>query len=73
MIERLVSGLIESGESIVAIPADLAFPDPDDTPFLEVALTGRADALVTGNARHFRPSHGTLEAAETGKVVEAAL
>jgi uncharacterized protein len=31
----------------------LALPDPDDLPFLEVALAGRADALVTGNLRHF--------------------
>lgn len=58
MIEHLVSGLIGSGEKIAALSATLGLPDPDDTPFLEVALTGRADALVTGNARHFQPSHG---------------
>ena len=58
MIEQLVSGLIASGEKIAALAADLRLPDPDDTPFLEVALTGRADALVTGNPRHFHPSHG---------------
>ena len=27
--------------------------DPDDEPFIEVALSGRARALVTGNKRHF--------------------
>lgn len=31
----------------------LTLPDPDDLPFLEVALAGQADALVTGNLRHF--------------------
>jgi predicted nucleic acid-binding protein len=27
--------------------------DPDDEAFLEVALSGRASALVTGSKRHF--------------------
>jgi putative PIN family toxin of toxin-antitoxin system len=31
-------------------------PDADDTPFLEVALSCRADYLVTGNLAHFPPS-----------------
>jgi predicted nucleic acid-binding protein len=35
--------------------AALDLPDPDDTPFLEVALTGHVDALITGHARHFHP------------------
>ena len=73
MIEQLVSGLIASGERIDALPADRSLPDPDDTPFLEVALTGRADALVTGNARHFHPSHGITVVSPSGllKVIGA--
>jgi len=36
-------------------------PDPDDTPFLEVALAARAP-LVTGNLRHFPAScRGTVD------------
>jgi len=66
MIEQLVSGLIASGEKIAALAADLRLPDPDDTPFLEVALTGRADALITGNARHFHPSHGITVVSPSG-------
>jgi len=31
------------------------FDDPDDLPFAEVFLTANADALVTGNLRHFAP------------------
>lgn len=36
-------------------PAPLArpLPDEDDHPFLEVAVAARAEALVTGNLRHF--------------------
>jgi len=30
-----------------------SLPDPDDNPFLEVAIGANADALVTGNKRHF--------------------
>lgn len=30
-------------------------PDPDDNRFLECAVTGSADAFVTGNKRHFPP------------------
>ncbi len=28
-------------------------PDPDDEPFLEVAVAGRAECLITGNLKHF--------------------
>src|SRR5262245_55764980 len=28
-------------------------PDPDDRPFADVAFTGRADLLITGNSSHF--------------------
>lgn len=30
-----------------------ALPDPDDQPFADVAFTGGADALITGNKAHF--------------------
>lgn len=44
-----------SGEPITAYPlkSDL-FPDVDDLPFAEVAISGKADSLVTGNAEHFK-------------------
>lgn len=44
-----------SGERVTAmpLPSDLS-PDPDDVPFMEVALSGKADALVTGNLKHFK-------------------
>ena len=47
-----------SGEAVVALPLGVELPDPDDLPFLEVAVAGGADALVTGNPRHFRPTRG---------------
>lgn len=54
-------GFIEfSGEYITTGPVDVVLPDPDDLPFVEVAIAGLADALVTGNMKHFAPArrHG---------------
>jgi putative PIN family toxin of toxin-antitoxin system len=45
---------------IVAAPLALTLPDESDRPFLEVAVAGGADAIVTGNAKHFRPGGGTI-------------
>lgn len=33
-------------------------PDPTDLPFLEVAVAGTADYLVTGNTSHYVPTRG---------------
>ncbi len=47
------------GELVPSPPLDVKLSDPDDLPFLEVAAAGAADALVTGNQRHFAPADGT--------------
>jgi putative PIN family toxin of toxin-antitoxin system len=41
------------GERVEAARSDAQLPEADDLQFVEVALSGRADALVTGNVRHF--------------------
>ena len=46
------------GEPVVARKVDVCLQGPDDLPFLEVAIAGGADVLVTGNVRHFRPRGG---------------
>ena len=51
---RLVLDLIRStGTSAPSLPQSFHLPDPSDEPFLEAALAGRADVLVTGNKKHF--------------------
>ena len=47
-----------SGEHVTAGPVDLILPDSTDLPFLEVAIAGSVDALVTGNLRHYKPVRG---------------
>ena len=57
-VERLLDFIEVAGEHIIAKELDLILPDPTDLPFLEVAMAGVADALVTGNLRHFKPKRG---------------
>jgi uncharacterized protein len=44
-----------SGWVVSSVPLSASLPDPDDEPFLEIAISGSADYLVTGNAIHFPP------------------
>lgn len=48
-------------EHVVGIPLPFSLPDPDDQPFLECAVAGAVDALVTGNTKHFRLRAGRLD------------
>ncbi len=57
-LRTLLAALASLAEHVTAVPLDLELPDPDDLPFLEIAACAQADALVTGNARHFRPLQG---------------
>lgn len=49
---------------VTAPPLDVLLPDANDLPFLEVAVAGDAETLVTGNARHFKKPRGGLLAIE---------
>ena len=57
--DALLERLRTRGERVAEVPAwPGALDDPDDRAFVEVALAGRADALVTGNVRHFPQNLG---------------
>lgn len=66
-VREVLRGLTADGVPVTARPVAATLPDPDDLPFLEVALAARAEALVTGNLRHFptrsRPRGLRVEAA----------
>lgn len=52
-IDDLLAFFDRFGEFVTTTPLAIKIPDPDDLPFLEVALSGRADALITGNRKDF--------------------
>jgi len=61
-VEVLIDFIVSEGETVTSVPLALSLPDRDDLPFLEVAVAGKADALVTGNGGHFMPSAGEHQA-----------
>lgn len=52
-VAALLDFAIHSGEMVAASPLETALPDPDNEPFLEVAIAAGAECLVTGNGAHF--------------------
>ena len=50
---RLIDDIEAAGYSITAAPIATTVPDPDDKPFIEVAIAGRVDYLITGNLKDF--------------------
>jgi putative PIN family toxin of toxin-antitoxin system len=52
-VEALLTQIEQEGFLVSVKPLEIHLPDPDDEPFLEVALAGKVEAIVTGNKRHF--------------------
>jgi putative PIN family toxin of toxin-antitoxin system len=52
-VEALLEEIRAGGIPVAAGPLAVRLPDPDDEPFLEVALAGGAQCLVTGNIKHY--------------------
>lgn len=55
-INDLLIQIESCGFTAGALPLKKALPDKSDEPFLEVAITGKAHCLVTGNVKHY-PIH----------------
>jgi putative PIN family toxin of toxin-antitoxin system len=51
-VAHLLDYLFAEGLPLVARPLPATLPDPDDQPFLEVAVEAAAP-LITGNLKHF--------------------
>jgi putative PIN family toxin of toxin-antitoxin system len=52
-ISTILKEIELSGKLVVGIPLKESLPDPDDNMFLEVALAGKVECIVTGNLNHF--------------------
>lgn len=55
-IEALLTQIEEEGLKITPRPIATRLPDPNDLPFLEVALSAKVNILVTGNKKHYPPN-----------------
>lgn len=55
-VDDFLSQIETEGEPVTAAPLRHRLLDHADEPFLEVALGGHVDCLVTGNRKHF-PTH----------------
>lgn len=52
----LLEYIARTGVHVLAAPLEnfsLSAPDADDLPFMEAAVAGRAEAIITGNHAHF--------------------
>lgn len=54
-VDALLEHMGRRGQLVASSPLFQPLPDPDDLPFLEVAVAGRAVCLVTGKHAHFPP------------------
>lgn len=52
-IQHLLMFIRNTAVTATAQPLKVELPDPKDQPFLEVARAASADAIVTGNIKHF--------------------
>jgi putative PIN family toxin of toxin-antitoxin system len=59
-IQALLEQIKAEGMAIAAKPLKAPLPDPDDEPFLEVAIASRCSFLITGNLKHYpvKACHG---------------
>lgn len=52
-VDDLLVQIETCGFTVAAAPLIKRLPDPNDEPFLEIALSGKARCLVTGNLKHY--------------------
>ncbi len=72
-VDAFLTQIEEEGFLVSVKPLETHLPDPDDEPFLEVALSGKAEAIVTGNKRHFpmREKHGGVKILSPDEFLES--
>jgi len=52
-VATLIDYIRKNGQVVSASPLNERLPDPDDASFLEVAIEGKTEYLVTGNKVHY--------------------
>ena len=71
-VDATLEQIEAAGHLVTTTPLPQNLPDPDDEPFLEVALAGGAEYLVTGNVKHYpEDRHRGMRVVSPGEFVEA--
>ncbi len=52
-VEEFETFIVAKGRFVAGARFEPPLIDPDDQPFADVAFTGKADLLITGNTKHF--------------------
>ena len=55
-VSELLDFFRQYGIQVTPTPLPFTLPDPEDTPFVEVALASGSGFLITGNLKHY-PAH----------------
>ncbi len=53
IVDAFLAYIKQNGQIVSGTPLKKRLPDPDDEPFLEIAIAIRAACLITGNKKHF--------------------
>jgi putative PIN family toxin of toxin-antitoxin system len=70
-IGLLLDYIKQYGQFTSSSPLKNRLPDPDDEPFLEVAIAGRVRSLVTGNTAHYPcPLRGGIDIFSPSEFIE---
>ena len=68
IVEEFLAQIEQDGLFVSVNPLGFHLPDQDDEPFLEVALSAKAEILVTGNKRHFpKKEYGGIKILSPGE------
>ena len=70
-INSIMIQIKEEGVPISSLPVDENLPDKYDLPFIEAALSGAADFIVTGNKKHFpKPEYRKIRVVSPSEFLE---
>lgn len=52
-VKKIIKVMLRLGVEVRPVDDPVDLPDPDDAVYLQTALAGQADILITGNRKHF--------------------
>lgn len=52
-LTEIMQLLLRNATLVHSVPCGIQLPDENDTMYLDTALSGQADVLITGNKKHF--------------------